>query len=333
MKPYKLAVHIILLVAIFVSGLSGGYYFATKKYTAFINSLHLVRSSNKETPFVHPLIGLDVPNALSINQFAPLSQKIEAVFKANSDVVNRYSVYFRDLNKGLWVGINENDSYDPASMLKVALAMAAYKQAESDRDFLQSARQYTPELAAINTSNPYNDPSNLKVGQFYTIEYLVSKMLIDSDNGAKDILGNTVDPKIIDDVYSALSIDVPSDNKSYKISAKKYSAFFRILYSGAYLNDSDSNAVLSLLSAVTFKNGLVAGVSASTTVSHKFGEHINSADNTINSTELHDCGIVYNPTNPYVLCVMTEGKSETDLSDVISQVSKVVFQEVNNGYK
>ncbi len=325
--------YVITAVLLFSVGFGGGYYFASKKYNTFIQALHLVRSSDKYTPFVHPLIGLDVPNALSINQFAPLSQKIYSTFQQDSDVVSRYSVYFRDLNKGLWVGINENDSYDPASMLKVALAMAAYKQGESDSDFIQSAHQYTPELAAINTSNPYNDPSELKVGQDYTIEYLVSKMLIDSDNGAKDILGNVVDSKIVDDVYSTLGVSVPSDSGGYTISAKKYSSFFRILYGGAYLNNSDSNTILSLLSTATFKNGIVAGVSASTTVAHKFGEHINTSDNTINSTELHDCGIVYHPTNPYVLCVMTEGKNESDLSNFIQQVSSVVYQEVNNGYK
>ncbi|MEI7777714.1 MAG: serine hydrolase [bacterium] len=329
----KSTFYIILAILVFSIGFGGGYYFSSKKYTAFIQALHLVRSSDKNTPFVHPLVGLDVPNALSISQFIPLSQKINSVFQQNSGLVSRYSVYFRDLNKGLWVGINENDSYDPASMLKVALAMAAYKQNESDPDFIQSAHEYTPELAAINTSNPYNDPSELKVGQSYTIEYLVSKMLINSDNGAKDILGNIVDSKIINDVYSALGISIPTDSGGYKISAKKYSSFFRILYSGSYLSNSDSNTLLSLLSAATFKNGIVVGVSASTTVSHKFGEHINTADNTINSTELHDCGIVYHPTSPYVLCVMTEGKNESDLSDFIQQVSSVVYQEVNNGYK
>ena len=329
----KSTCYTLLVVLIFAIGFGGGYYLATKKYTAFIQALHLVRSSDKNTPLVHPLVGLDVPNALSINQFIPLSQKIDSVFQGNSNLVSRYSVYFRDLNKGLWVGINENDSYDPASMLKVALAMAAYTQNESDYNFIQSAHEYTSDLAAINKSNPFNDPSSLKVGQSYTIEYLVSKMLIDSDNGAKDILGNVVDSKIIDDVYSSLGIAIPADKAGYTISAKKYSSFFRILYGGAYLNDSDSNTLLSLLSSATFKNGIVAGVSASTTVSHKFGEHINTGDNTINSTELHDCGIVYHPVSPYVLCVMTEGKNESDLSSFIQQISSAVYQEVNNGYK
>ena len=321
-----------ILLIILLSA-TGGYFYGTRKYSTFLDSVHLVRANDSSYFFVHPILGFESPNALTINQFSPLVSKVKDIFNSNKGVVNRYSVYFRDLNKGFWIGINENDTYDPASMLKVALAVTVYKQAETDPSFLQSSALYTPALTKIIEEVPYSSPSQLKLGQSYVIEDLISRMIVDSDNGAKDILANNVNQNILQEVYTDLGIVPPGDTENYKISAKKYIVFFRTLYGGAYLNKEYSNDLLKLLSQTTFNNGLVGGVASSTIVSHKYGEHINSADNTITSTELHDCGIVYQAGNPYLLCIMTEGKDESDLASVIAGVSRVVNDEVVSGYK
>jgi hypothetical protein len=43
---------------------------------------------------------------------------------------------------------------------------------------------------------------------------------------------------------------------------------------------------------------------------------------------MHDCGIVYAKNQPYVLCVMSRGKSFADLSDAIALISKTVYDEM-----
>jgi hypothetical protein len=45
--------------------------------------------------------------------------------------------------------------------------------------------------------------------------------------------------------------------------------------------------------------------------------------------QLHDCGIVYYPHKPYLLCVMTRGKSSDDNSKMIAEISKLVYREVD----
>ncbi|MCX6719655.1 MAG: serine hydrolase [Candidatus Staskawiczbacteria bacterium] len=59
-----------------------------------------------------------------------------------------------------------------------------------------------------------------------------------------------------------------------------------------------------MLSKTTFNDGLVAGVPKGTTVSHKFGMYATSKDENITDLELHDCGIIYYKTTPYLLCVV-----------------------------
>lgn len=99
----------------------------------------------------------------------------------------------------------------------------------------------------------------------------------------------------------------------------------RVLFNATYLNDANSEKALVLLSKATFDKGLTAGVPSTIVVSHKFGEHVNGADGVINSVELHDCGIVYYPKNPYLLCVMTRGKNINDLQNTIKEISNTVY--------
>jgi hypothetical protein len=62
-------------------------------------------------------------------------------------------------------------------------------------------------------------------------------------------------------------------------------------------------------------------------VAHKFGERTGFAGGV---KQLHDCGIVYYPKNPYLLCIMTRGTDFTKLESTIAAVSKMVYQEFDS---
>ena len=319
-----------------------GYYIGSTMtsipYRHFLSDSSVVNQDDATTtyPFVKPITSVDTPNALSVGDFKNLDTQIQQAFASQPDgVLTRYSVYFRDLNSGFWFGINENDTYDPASMLKVTFAMAAYKEAEDQPGFLNQKATYTPELANLITLVPFTAASELTVNDSYTIQDLISKMIVDSDNGAKDILGNTVDKTIIDNTYLHLGLTVPPDAGGYLISPKQYAMFFRVLYNTTYLDSYDySNQLLQLLANSDFKKGLVAGVPSGIEVAHKFGERVFSGDNNvIISMELHDCGIIYKPNSPYLLCIMTQGKDEDTLGTAIASASAAVYNNFNGSDK
>jgi hypothetical protein len=64
-------------------------------------------------------------------------------------------------------------------------------------------------------------------------------------------------------------------------------------------------------------------------VAHKFGER--ELPNGIK--QLHDCGIVYLPKHPYLLCIMTRGTDYDRLSTVISTISKKIYEDLMTRYK
>lgn len=86
-----------------------------------------------------------------------------------------------------------------------------------------------------------------------------------------------------------------------------------------------SEKVLSLLAQSEFDQGTASGVPKDVRVANKFGERFIG-----NEKQLHDCGIVYFPQNPYLLCVMTRGKDFHELAGVISAISQMVYEEIDS---
>lgn len=309
-------------------------YLATKHYyQGLLANAHPVFVAHSPYSFLHPLLGISLPGDQFNTSFPDVRSGIQSIVAAQpKGELSRYAVYVRDLDSGNWTGINENDSFDPASLLKVVVAIAAYKQSEVRPGYLSTPLVYTPALAQVNAQLPFAQPAELSIGQSYTVPYLIKKELVDSDNSAVYTLLDSLDPEVLDNVYNDLSIPQPNDASSegYKLTALEYSRFFRILYFGTLdLSWANSEQILKNLSQSTFTSGLVAGVPSSVPVAHKFGEHVNGMPGAPSSIELSDCGIIYLPNKPYFLCVMTEGKDQTSLTNVIAQISRFVYQKLS----
>ena len=152
-------------------------------------------------------------------------------------------------------------------------------------------------------------------------------MIIYSDNNAYHTLAENLTGDEIIKVYQDLDVDISKafqDPNGNIITVKNYASFFRILYNGSYLNNEMSEKALKLLNQVEYKDALVAGVPKDIIVSHKFGERKYSDTNEI---QFHDCGIVYFPKKPYLLCVMTKTtKNINQAINVIKQISQKVYQ-------
>ena len=112
----------------------------------------------------------------------------------------------------------------------------------------------------------------------------------------------------------------PRDVTDEVASVRNYASIFRALYNVSYLPLDASEKILTWLVDARFPPGLVAGVPAGTQVADKFGER-QLPDGT---RQVHDCGVVYFPDNPYLLCVMTKGQSWETLTGIISRISRLM---------
>lgn len=288
-----------------------------------------LREHDIKYKFIAPLLA-SADDKNQSNQYGQLKDNMKSYFEKNLSKGEYASVYFRDLNKGQWIGINEEASYYPASLLKVVVMIAYFKKSELEPSLLEQQFEYRSHFKDAISQIPFEDPSKLVVGQSYSVNDLIHKMIVNSDNGAMAVLVDHLNDKFLNEVYTNLQLQSPNGKDPYTISAKAYSLFFRILYNSTYINRELSEKALGILGAVHFNEGLVAGVPKDTSVAHKYGEYVIGSNYKINNIELHDCGIVYLPGNPYFLCVMTHTPTLEKDQEIIKSISALTHSFITN---
>lgn len=266
--------------------------------------------------------------------YATLKSKLKDYIgnKQKENKITDASVYFRDLQNGPTLGINEHALFSPASLLKLPLLLSYYNLQNDqipdlfDREIVAKTKWYVP-LQMVPPKEP------IVIGQTYSVGTLLEHMIKYSDNNAYYVLLDYLkaispDRDLLKVTFVDLGIIDPKDFLENTISVKSYGSIFVQLYNSSYFNQKKtSDEVLSLLTQIDWKDGINAGLPEGIVVAHKFGERAN-LDN--NLDQLHDCGIVYYPNNPYMLCVMTRGNNFNELSETIKEISKMVYEEFDS---
>lgn len=276
--------------------------------------------------FTSPLLECD-QGEYAFHELRPFVGRVQATVDRQlaQGRATHISVYFRDLNNGPWFGIHEDERFSPASLLKVPILISVLKQAESDAGLLQ--RPLTVQtLVDDNAGALYPPEQMVEQGKTYTTDELLRFMIAHSDNNAKNVLVLSINDAIIQAIFTELGIRVPdSPTPTDFTTVKDNASFFRVLYNATFLNREMSERALAYLAASQFTVGLVAGVPKGVVVAHKFGQRTLPGG----LSQLHDCGIVYYPEHPYLLCVMTRGTTGKGLATVIGDISRQVYGEVD----
>lgn len=239
--------------------------------------------------------------------------------------INDAAVYFRDLQNGPWFGVGENDRFLPASLFKVPVMMAVLKQAEKQPGILEESIT-VPSVLPDMPGNTDDPAKTVYPGKTYTVNDLLLRMIAYSDNISMDILVRILEqvaggPNASRKIYLDLGVLAADDAQT--ISVKSYASLFRVLYNARYLRRDLSEKALDLLAQSDFPYALEAGLPSDLPVAHKYGIHNIEGDRL-----LHDCGIVYHPVRPYLLCVMTRGNDVDKSVAFIADLSRRVYVQV-----
>lgn len=328
MKKFTLSIFTtaLLVLGSFLFGVFCVYFFFPKVHDIEPGELRLFNSGHFS--YVSQLL-----------ECGDVSTSLPAEAKATEEAVRTYiqlqksngtltdvGLYYRDLSNGPVFSIDGDTEFSPGSLLKVPLLFAIYNEQEADSKYLDRKIEYAGGASTASQDVPVGQP--ITPGHTYTVRELTSHMIQESDNNAALLLYQLLGYDKTADTYKDLGLTPPSVDQDYNITVRGYATFFRLLYNATYLSKENSTEALKLLAGSDFKDGLVAGVSNSTIVAHKFGERHLAGDT--NVEQLHDCGIIYKPNHPYLLCVMTRGHDVQTLAPVIAQISKIVYSHVGN---
>lgn len=257
------------------------------------------------------------PENLIIN-FVPLRKAIQSYVSENNGTIG---VYFEYLPTGVSIAANANEEVRLASLAKVPLVMSILKKVE--KGDLKLSDEIT--LKKEDLDDRFGDLWKAGAGATFTIEELIEATLRKSDNTSYNALYGILNDKEVYEVYDNLDVELSMENNQPIVSPKSYSSIFRSLYLSSYLNTADSEYILALLSKTDFKDKIPAGVPKDIIVSHKVGVF----NKTLNPQNVYsDCGIVYIPHRPYILCIFVQNNDDI-ASKHSSMISKMVYTYVS----
>ncbi|MFA6095293.1 MAG: serine hydrolase [Candidatus Paceibacterota bacterium] len=311
---------IVVMVGLFAFGIAVGMLFSISSKNVCVSKLM----------FVNRDLACGKPAVIEKTGYKETQGKISVFIQGEKEAgrVTEAAVYFRDLRNGPIFGINETTDFAPASLLKLPLALVYLTQAERNPKILEE--RLSVEKPQWSFAEAFHPTETIKPQEPHTVEDLLKHMLSYSDNNAYGVLQThfyeTGQKDMITQVFLELGFIDPANIYDEVMSVRQYGSIFRALYNISYLNAELSEKVLGWLADSDFKIGLKAGVPEDIVVAHKFGERIAPSG----AKQLHDCGIVYYPENPYLLCVMTRGRNFDDLSTIIRHISDVVYTEVDS---
>lgn len=312
----KTAFNIVIAVSIVLNVLLIGFLVKSDDDS----SSNLTEPGRIKFPLLSPRIFIENQNDLIIN-FVPLREKLQ---KYASENPYRMGAYFEYLTTGNSIGVNEKESFVPASLLKLPLAMGVYKNYEN--------KKLTPNQA-LTLTDEERDPRfgtlwKQKSGTKLTVNETLQQLIIYSDNTAQEMLLKLLTGVEIDKVFDALDIPKTRDTDARPVvTAKNYSSILRCLYLACYLTKEDSNELLTVLTKTMFNDKLPAGVPPNIAVAHKIG--VAESSSSSSSSVFTDCGIVYYPKRPYILCVMIQS-NEQQATETIKNISKITYDFIHN---
>lgn len=321
-----------LIAVSFLLGVFSVFLYETDFSSGEISPIFQVRKKSNYS-FINPLIDFETVDRTKRGDLVALEKTVhnfidEKMEDSDSDI-SQASFYLKELNTGAWIGVDEREKFAPASLLKIPLAMAYFKIAEHDPSYLNKKIKYVTAASGAYYGAKQNiAPENKLIeGEEYTLDDLVKRVILYSDNQAQYLLFQNIQGDEVDSIYSDLGISLPKQGESEDfISVRDYASFFRILYNASYLDKDMSEKLLELLSNASYDDGLAAGLPKEIKIANKFGERGVFGSNMM---QFHDCGIVYYPAKPYLICVMTRGKDLYNQQAAVRQISKIVFDAIN----
>jgi beta-lactamase class A len=233
-------------------------------------------------------------------------------------------LYFEYLPSGVSVGVNEKIETKIVSLIKIPVVMGIYKEIE--RGNLDKDQYLT--ITEQNIDKRYGNLWERGVGTKITLIDTIRYALIYSDNTASVMLGELLPSSTFDEVMNNLEIiSTEEADGQLIISPKSFSSVLKSLYLSSYLEKEHSQEILQILTETIFNDKISKGIPEDIEVAHKVGIY-NSID-TKEEKVFTDCGIIYIPLRPYLLCMVSKS-DEATANKHMQEITKIIFQYVKD---
>jgi beta-lactamase class A len=248
------------------------------------------------------------PPAVEGQQPESLQQLVEWTVRDEPAV---FGVIVDHLETGEAAAVNGEHGFETASLYKLAVLSELYRQLRQEEVQWDTSLAVTQRHLALELISDWAYP-----GAQMTVREASTLMITRSDNTAGILLWTRLGQARINQGLAALGLDATRlDWESYTTPADM-ARWLRLAYEGELVDPGASAEMLDLLARQEINDRLPYLLPPGTRVAHKTGELPGLT---------HDVGIVYAPSGPFVLAVLTEWHGGHLPHAAIARLSRLVY--------
>lgn len=275
---------------------------------------HLWRQLTKPATFeiISPLKSLNLKpkEEKKLKSEEEVVREIEAL---TNDLRGKYAVYIYSFNSGKEYGINQKEVFPAASVNKVPVILAFYRELEKNKfSPTEEYKLQEQDIQGYGTGVMLSE----EPGKIFTYEELLQLSGKKSDNTAAYVLSKILGFKNLEIFLQSLGLKNTSIEKN-ETTAFEAGKLFVLTYEGNILKTGKyKQQFFDNLTETDFEDRIPAGIPKDIGVAHKIGSL---------ERVYHDCGIVFGE-NPFVLCILSQETAENEALDVIPKIARLVWE-------
>lgn len=235
-------------------------------------------------------------------------EKIKELVK---DLKGFYEVYVYNLTEKQGFGLNQDEVFPAASLIKLPVILALYQKAEKGEIELET--KYVLKEADKRTGAGIIQYK--PAGTVYTYRKLAELMGQQSDNTAFQVIRSLLGDEEIQKTIDNLGMSKTSLSKN-ETSPADIGLFFRKFYSQSLLSRNHRDEILDYLTKTAFEDRIPAGVPEEVRVAHKIGTETGS---------FSDAGIVFGQ-KPFILVILSKDALEKEALKALPEITKIVWE-------
>ena len=240
------------------------------------------------------------------------SEVISAFTEKTKGLSGVYGLYIVDLNSGFSFGINEHETFQAASFIKLPVMAAMFMEEENGGLSLGDKYTLKDSDKASGAGSLYYKPAGYEI----TYKNLVRLMGKESDNTAFRIVRNLLGDEKVNDVIIKLGMK-DTFLEENETTPEDIGEFFNDLWLGNIVNEDNKEELLDNLTDTDYEAWITAGIPDRIRFAHKYGREVHV---------VNDAGIVYS-NKPFVIVTMSKGVVEREADEVIPTLSKMIYDK------
>lgn len=235
---------------------------------------------------------------------------LDSINKVTMELSGVYGAYVVRLNDSSTYGVNEDEVFQAASLIKLPVMVGMYME-EENTDFSLN-RKYT--LKEEDKLPGAGSLSGKPAGYEITYKNLIKLMAKESDNTAFNICRKFLGDEKIEGIIASIGMNKTSLSEN-ETTPRDIGVLFEKLWDLRLIDEKRRDELLGFMTGTLYEEWLPKGLPSSVKTSHKVG---------IETHVLNDGGIVQS-SSPYVIVVMSKGIVEKQANEAIPKISRIVY--------